>query len=495
MRSRLRPSTAPVLHEMSLNTTTTTFLASRDADFQSLVARPVALPLLPHIPKVVHFVFSKLTELTWLQYAVIRCAFVHLGAEKVKVWIPLRTKRLPGEIWAQLNSMERVEIVRITMPDTVWGKKVQHIEHQSDLARVKILFEEGGIYLDTDVLPLKSADEIIFDPTTKATVLAQQNPRYDHVVSNAMIMSKPGSPFIRRWMERYKDFDPSEWDATSCKAPLEMADGGDPDLTIVGYRHRSWMYPMSGGRDVGPDPHLATMWLGKSWYDINKSFGVHLWKFDGGRLPRPIVVTPDSARNIDTPLFCKLRRAFDDLDRDGYRSVPWEEDPNCWPSFVKDLKEDQWRLFGDWRMHTDENNIKWVDSSGYRNHGFALAGTNTTKDPDTGVISRRFHGGDHAWLPVPADWDSRVGTVRMVFSLDEHAWLEGAGEIGLFKIRIDYGGEIVVSLTSEDVFDTPSLRFDWRGSFMSDDRYKDLDKVSWKTSQGYGVQRSPSLKK
>ena len=485
MLHRPSPRISPVLDEMSSDTSTT-FLSSRNVDFESLVFRPIHLPLPAHIPKVVHFIFSKVQELTWLQYAVIRCAFVNLEAEKVKIWVPMKTKRLPGDIWERINAMEGVQIVKIVMPDTVWGKKVQHIEHQSDLARIKILFEEGGIYMDTDVLPLKSADEIIFDPWTKASVMPEQNPRYDHVVSNAMIMSKPGSPFLRRWMERYKDFDPGEWDTTSCKAPIEMADRGDPDLTTLDYRHRSWMYPMPSGGDVGRDPHLATMWLGKSWHDINESSGVHLWKFDGGRLDRPVVVTPESARNVDTPLFCKLRPAFDNFDGDRYQSIPYDEDPNCWPSWVKDLRQEDWKMFGDWRIHTDENNIKWVDSSGHKNHGFALVGTNLTTDPDTGIVSRRFDEGSHAWLPVPADWDSRVGTVNLVFSLDEHAWIE-SGEIGLLKIRNDYGGEIVVSLKSHKLDDTPLLRFDWIGTFMSDDQYKRLDDVRWTTGQGYEI--------
>ncbi|KAL9638912.1 MAG: hypothetical protein Q9164_001253 [Protoblastenia rupestris] len=474
----------PVLTEMaSENETTTNFLPSRNVDFESLTNLSLPLPLLDHIPKVAHFVHTKIKPLTWVEYAVIRSATTTtLSVSLTKIWIPEHVTDLPGEIWPRIEALPNVLIVRVVMPDTVWGKRVQHIEHQADLARIKILFSEGGIYLDTDMLPLKSSDSLIFAEGTRATVMARQNQRYDHSVSNAMIMSKPSSPFLRRWMLAYQDFEVGEWDRTSSQVPLEMAEQGDQDLTVLG--ERAWMYPMiSSGAEVGPDPHLATMWLGKSWWDIEESFGVHLWKWDGGRSERPVPVTPDVVRSVDTPLFCRMRSAFDDLDGDGYVSILWEQDKSCMVSWMRDLREEAWRIFGDWRVGGDEMDVKWIDSSGHGNHGFAGKGTNTTRDSETGVVSRQFAEGDHAWLPVPADWDSRVGTMRISFRIDKHAWLERDGEVGLFKIRHDYAGEIVLTLKSDDLFDGPLLTFHWATSFLVDDKYKTLNDITWTSPQ------------
>lgn len=74
---------------------------------------------------------------------VVRSAFVYVCVEKVKIWF-LEDADLPGEIWGRLQRMENVELVRIVMPEIVWGMKVQSIQHWSDLARIKILWEEGG---------------------------------------------------------------------------------------------------------------------------------------------------------------------------------------------------------------------------------------------------------------------------------------------------------------------------------------------------------------
>ena len=116
---------------------------SKNVDFESLVAQPPPEPLAPHIPKIAHYIHSKVQNLTWIDYVVVRSAFIYVGVEKVKIWVP-EDAELPGEIWGRLQRMENVEVVKIVMPEIVWGTKVQAIQHWSDLARIKILWEEGG---------------------------------------------------------------------------------------------------------------------------------------------------------------------------------------------------------------------------------------------------------------------------------------------------------------------------------------------------------------
>ena len=49
-----------------------------------------------------------------------------------------------------------LRIVKRSPPKQVWGRPVKHVEHQSDVARLQILLEFGGIYLDDDVIILKA---------------------------------------------------------------------------------------------------------------------------------------------------------------------------------------------------------------------------------------------------------------------------------------------------------------------------------------------------
>lgn len=354
------------------------------------------------------------------------------------------------------------------------------------------MWEEGGIYMDTDIVALKSSDDIIFDPRTRPTVMPLQSVYFGRKSINALIMSKPHSPFLARWMEHYKKFETGEWDTVSCWKVAEMYDAGDPDLQLID--DKTWMYPMPKDYfDARTDPNLATIFLGKSWFDIDESYGLHFWKwrrsFDG------LGITPEMVRNIDTPLFCRLRKLFDNIDDDDYFSVPWEEDPNCAITWTRNLREEDHRLFADWSMEQDDLDIKWVDRSGYRNHGWAFgtALVPSTSDTYGKEASRAFDSHSHAWLPVPPDWDTRVGTVQMKFQLNPSLFDSNQrNDINLLKIRMDYAGEILFGLK---IFpgELPHFTFSWFGTYLSKEPYDSLENADWTSLHPLPLSALPSI--
>ena len=123
------------------------------------------------------------------------------------------------------------------------------------------------------------------------------------------------------------------------------------------------------------------MWIGKSWHDIDRSYGLHFWAFEaegGSKRPIGVDLSPDMVRSIDTPLFCRMRKLFDNVD--GYFSTTWQKNPNCTVSWSKDQRENTHRLFADYHFKDDTSDMKWVDTSGYRNHGWAFhMSTNATE--------------------------------------------------------------------------------------------------------------------
>ena len=53
---------------------------------------------------------------------------------------------------------------------------------------------------------------------------------------------------------------------------------------------------------------------------------------------RQIDVTAELVREVDTPIFRTIRSLFDDLDGDGYYSLPPEQNPNCTAIWMKDVR-------------------------------------------------------------------------------------------------------------------------------------------------------------
>ena len=226
--------------------------------FEDLVARPPKLPLTSTIPKIAHFCITEVYEFDWLNYAIVRSALDWLGAERVNIWLPVG-EELPGPIWGRVLKLQNVTRRDMYVPDKVWGKTMHLPQHMSDVARLKILYEEGGesflprprtpvdwclgIYMDHDLMALKSSDDVINDPKTRSAVLTALHGGSEGLIVNAMIMAKAQSPFLQRWMKNYKNFDPGEWDHTSGRVPKQMYYAGDPDLTLL--QPAAWLYPSS----------------------------------------------------------------------------------------------------------------------------------------------------------------------------------------------------------------------------------------------------------
>ncbi|KAF6232092.1 hypothetical protein HO173_009686 [Letharia columbiana] len=215
--------------------------------------------------------------------------------------------------------------------------------------------------MDNDLVALKSSDGVINDPTSRSTVMAMQ--KGSDGIPNGMIMSKAGSPFLKRWMQRYGDVrEKQNWEDLSARTPYEMYQDKDPDLTVLD--GHSWFYPLSYEDDS--ESALKSLAFGKSWQDIEKK----LWY--------PSLSTP-SDKNV-----------------------------NCTITWTSDLKEKDQRIFSDYRIATDDLDAKWIDSSGFSHHGWAPNGTLLQQDETSAFTFRNLTTGSYAVLPVPADWDTRV---------------------------------------------------------------------------------------
>ncbi|KAI9739253.1 MAG: hypothetical protein M1834_007466 [Cirrosporium novae-zelandiae] len=427
---------------------------SRDADFDSVLSLPPLSFPPDTIPRTVHFVFVDLKPLTWMEFAAVQGAHLALKAETINIWVPDRGDPL-GKIWEMILDIPGVRFRRIEMPDSVYGHELKILAHISDIVRMKAMYEEGGIYLDTNLVALRPVDEILNNPDINDTVMALEG---HQGICNAMIMSKPRAPFMKQWMQQYIDFDDNDWKGLSVLRPFEMYLDGTADHLSVLDDH-SWFYPMYYPSDRG----LMTMWLGKSWHDINRSYGVHFWPWLGS--PQRLAFDPEVIRLIDTPLFCTIRHYFDNLDSDGYFSVPASKNPNCTIAWMSTLAKHTNGLFSLYDLSSDNDDRKWVDTSGNNLHGWAPHNVSLSTDPQTGLPYRQFVEGAYSALPVPADWDPRQGSFSLSFKVDRDAWF-ATREMGLLKIRFDRIGSISLGLESVDYSgQNAQTRFQWQPDF------------------------------
>ena len=322
-------------------------------------------------------------------------------------------------------------------------------------------------------MALKSSDDILFNNSTRSTVMALQHK--GEGLPNGLIMSKPRSPFIKRWIQQYKQVKSENvWDQLSTSRPHAMYTDMDPDLTVLD--GHAWFYPLSSQKDG--DTSLKMLWFGKSWHDADKSYGTHFWHPTNNFAK---LITPKTIQTIDTPLFCNIRKIFDNLDDDGYYSTPPEDNANCSATWTSDLKVGNHRMFSDYKMSTDDLDNKWVDSSGFNNHGWAPKGTLLQQNSTSAF--RNITANSYAVLPVPVDWDSRVWSVRMTFLMDTKKIAEGEG-VGIFKIRMEDGGEILIRVRNDNPFPGITLKLEWSGNKLASKPLQELDNLIWVSQAG-----------
>lgn len=116
-------------------------IAAREVNFDDLFVNDPVLP--EHIPKIAHFVFSKVRPLIWLEYASIKSAYVNLQTEKIHLWVPAGSK-FEGVVWKHVMKIPGVTIRETVMPTKIYGNQVSVLAHVSDIVRLEAMYTEGG---------------------------------------------------------------------------------------------------------------------------------------------------------------------------------------------------------------------------------------------------------------------------------------------------------------------------------------------------------------
>jgi len=179
------------------------------------------------IPHTVHFIHiakqDVQAELEFYQYLAIKAALLRIRPEIVKVHSYSFNEANP---WWQLIRHAVTLVIhepRQTLR-TIDGRVYKlRLAHQTDVLRLNILYQEGGIYLDTDVYALQSFSPLL--QSSKDLLMGHEGGNRSGIC-NAVIVARPASPFIAKWLAAYNEsFDnrPHMWNHHSVKVPAELA--------------------------------------------------------------------------------------------------------------------------------------------------------------------------------------------------------------------------------------------------------------------------------
>lgn len=175
------------------------------------------------VPNIVHY--------TWYVNHHFPMHFKHyigvLSASKIlkpdKIIIHMNITRPPGDYFDKIAALPNVEIRNDGLPRGMFDRAIvpkesQYPQDWSDIARLKYLMQDGGIYLDFDVFVVRPFDEL----RKYEFVLGmeqEKNLSYD-LLSNGIIISASDAPFLLLWAQSYEDdYRPEKWVYNSCFKP------------------------------------------------------------------------------------------------------------------------------------------------------------------------------------------------------------------------------------------------------------------------------------
>jgi hypothetical protein len=171
------------------------------------------------ISKKAHFVYfynkksKRSTEWDLMRYIAIKSFAVENPGFELNFY----TNEMPvGEYWERASEHCRLHIVE---PETeIFGNPLIHPAHISDVFRLKLLLQEGGVYSDFDTITIKSFEPLL--RKNKFVVADQTNGKVRP--GNGVIATPADSLYMKTWLELFRGFrskgKDEYWDELSVKA-------------------------------------------------------------------------------------------------------------------------------------------------------------------------------------------------------------------------------------------------------------------------------------
>jgi hypothetical protein len=261
------------------------------------------------IPKILHFCWTSPRSggKPWSlsHYVCVRSAVERIRPERALFHYE---NEPTGPWWALTRPL--LTLVQVEAPRTIFGNPVRHVAHRADVLRQAVLLEHGGIYLDNDVFVHRDFDDLLGN----AFVMGREGePGQGPGLCNAVVLSEPGAPFLRRWREEYRTFRSTGhdqyWNEHSVKVPLRLMQENPAEITVLSPKAFFW--------PRGKDEEIKLIFGPSDGRDVRGLYANHLWEtLAWWQWLKDL--TPGRVRREDTPFHEWVRPYVADLpDRYG----------------------------------------------------------------------------------------------------------------------------------------------------------------------------------
>lgn len=244
------------------------------------------------IPKTLHYVFGMAPDAGGKPWSLVHYACLKSAVERIRPTdVHFYCEYEPKGPWWELTR-KLVDLEKIRAPREIFGNQVIHPAHRADVVRLEKLISRGGIYLDADVFVHRSFNDLLCN----ATVVGKQVVDGAELgICNAVILSEPQAPFLKRWFSEYRSFRSvgrdGFWDEHSVQVPLRLFREFPYEVTAL--PQSAFFWPTFRPEDI------KLIFASPVEIDLNKAFATHLWESVAWE-PYLEYLTPARVRSVDS---------------------------------------------------------------------------------------------------------------------------------------------------------------------------------------------------
>ncbi len=157
------------------------------------------------IPNIFHFINIGPREFNIMHFISIMSAYKLNKPDKIYLYCDHDQKN--NFYWEILKDILTIE--KIKAPKVYKGISLYSYQYQADIIRMEKLIERGGIYMDLDMLSIKSITEFLKHNIVMGVEVCKDpnsiNMSDFGTLTNAIILTEPNNKFIKHWFNLISD--------------------------------------------------------------------------------------------------------------------------------------------------------------------------------------------------------------------------------------------------------------------------------------------------
>lgn len=206
------------------------------------------------IPKTIHFIYP-VTEKTrpWsiVNDLAVKTAFDANPDFQIYIWTN-DLHRVPFDNF----SHGRLQVCETDLPTQIGGIDIVWPQYVSDVMRLQILHEYGGIYMDTDIISLMGMSSHVKSANEHNRLFMSWEDQSMTSICNALMISPPKNLFIQTWLDKIPEaLQSSTWAEGGVVLPAQLAKNPylNDQRTVL---HHSFACPLDLSKNWMFDPAL-----------------------------------------------------------------------------------------------------------------------------------------------------------------------------------------------------------------------------------------------